>query len=228
MIKGKESFIKHVAHCLGREETLSTPPPFTLPSDVHHQYLQDADREELSAVFQQNSETNGTAVFTCTEAELAKTLIEAVHSFENGSVIIGDHTYFREHEIGKTLCQELSDCQLWDTEKSREENMEKAESATTGICMAELGLAESGTVVLFSHKDSGRSVSLLPTYAIHVIKADTIRPRLTQGMEFLAAQQTPLPASINFISGASATADIELVHVKGVHGPLKIAYVIVE
>ena len=39
--------------------------------------------------------------------------------------------------------------------------------------------------------------------------------------------QTPILSSINFVSSASSAADIELVHVKGVHGPMKIAYVVV-
>lgn len=122
----------------------------------------------------------------------------------------------------------IDDCRLWDTAKSREENIENAETAMVGITMAELGLTESGTVVLFTHLNSGRSVSLLPTYSITVVRAHDLRPRLTQGMEFLQDQKPPLPASVNFVSGASSSADIELVHVKGVHGPMKIAYVVVD
>ncbi|HID70264.1 MAG TPA: hypothetical protein EYP35_07375 [Desulfobacterales bacterium] len=68
---------------------------------------------------------------------------------------------------------------------------------------------------------------MLPIYSITVVKACDLRSRLTQGMEFLQNLQAPLPPSINFVSGASSTADIELVHVKGVHGPLRIAYGIV-
>jgi len=168
MIKGKDAFLENISRSLGRNSVPAAPPPLILPSDVHHQVLKNADR------------------------------------------------------------QEIPDCFLWDTGKSRAENMEKAETAMVGISMAELGLAESGTVILFSQKGSGRSVSLLPTYSITVVRACDLRPRLIQGMEFLQEVNTPPPASINLVSGASATADIELVHVKGVHGPLKIAYIVVD
>ena len=227
MIKGKESFIENVSRCLGRSKPLAGPAPFVLPAGVHQQFMKDADQEELKEVFTKNSEANGTMVFQCVEADLFATLLKALASFETGSVVIGDHSYFREQGVIEALQQQVSDCFLWDIEKSREENMDKAERAMVGISMAEMGLAESGTVVLFSQKGAGRSVSLLPTFSITVVKACDLRPRLTQGMEFLQNLETPLPPSINFVSGASSTADIELVHVKGVHGPMKIAYIVV-
>ncbi len=227
MIRGKESFIKNVSRCLGRDTLPAAPSPFTLPADVHHKFMKDADQNELQQVFKANSEANGTMVFECTEADLNATLLEVLNSFDQGGVMVADHSYFREHGVFAALQEQLTDCRLWEREKSRDENVGYAETAMVGITMAELALAESGTVVLFSHRGSGRSVSLLPTYAITVLKACDLRPRLTQGMEFLDNLEPPLPSSINFVSGASSTADIELVPVKGVHGPLKLAYVVV-
>ncbi len=228
MIRGKESFINNVSRCLGRDTLPEAPTPFVLPGIAQQKYLDGAGKQELKRVFRENSEAVGTKVFECAESDLQVTLLEALQFFDKGSVVIGDHGYFREQVIIEAMQQEVADCHLWDIGKSCKENIEKAETAMVGITMAELGLAESGTVLLFCHKGAGRSVSLLPTYSITVVRADDLRPRLTQGMEFLKNIEGPLPASINFVSGASATADIELVHVKGVHGPLKIAYVVVD
>ncbi len=228
MIKGKKSFIEHVSLCLGRDKLPVAPAPFTLPGNAHQDYLKDADMSELKRVFRKNSEVNGTVVFECAEADLHATLFEALALFDKGSVIIGDHSYFREQGVIDALQKKVTTCHLWDIEKSREENVGNADAAMVGISMAEMGLAESGTVILFCHGGSGRSVSLLATYSITVVKAHDLRPRLTQGMEFLKNLEVPLPASVNFVSGASCTADIELEHVKGVHGPIKIAYVVVD
>ncbi len=228
MIKGKEAFIEHVSRCLGRDKVPAAPVPFTLPGNAHQQYLIDADRNELKRMFRKNSEANGTVVFECAEADLNATLIDALEVFDKGSIVIGDHRYFREQDVIDALQKQVADCYLWDIEKSREENVGKAEAAMVGITMAEMGLAESGTVILFSYKGSGRSVSLLATYSITVVKAQDLRPRLTQGMALLEKMDTLLPSSVNFVSGASCTADIELEHVKGVHGPLKIVYVVVD
>lgn len=227
MIKGKKSFIDNVSRCLGRSTLPAAPDSLLLPADVHERFMKDASSEELKDIFVKNSEANGTLIFECVDTDIAVTIMKALSAFDSGSVVIGDHHYFREQGIIEALQEQLPDCFLWNTEKSCETNMEMAEKAMVGISMAEMGLAESGTVVLFSHKGAGRSVSLLPTYSITVVKACDLRPRLTQGMEFLQSLEDPLPSSINLISGASSTADIELVHVKGVHGPLKIAYVVV-
>ena len=73
-----------------------------------------------------------------------------------------------------------------------------------------------------------RSVTLLPTTTLFIIDQKNIVPRLTQAMPYIEEmRQQSLPSSINFISAASSTADIELVRVQGVHGPMRIAYVIV-
>ena len=229
MIQGKESFIANISRCLGRDKVPESASVFTPPSDVQHGVFKDKGKDVLKEIFIKNSEANGTMVFTCPEAELHATLLKAVDAFEQkGAVVIGDHDYFREQGVIEAMMDQLDQCYLWDMALSREENMARTELAAVGITMAEMGMAESGTVLLLSHKGTGRSVSLLPTCAITVVRAVDLRPRLTQGMEFLCNLDRPLPSSINFVSGASATADIELVPVKGVHGPLKLAYVIVE
>ena len=82
--------------------------------------------------------------------------------------------------------------------------------------------------MLYCHSGSGRSVSLLPESTIYLIRKSSIRPRLTQAMAHLAELSKPLPTSVNLVTGPSATADIELVRVVGVHGPVAVTYVVIE
>ena len=100
--------------------------------------------------------------------------------------------------------------------------------ATYGITYASAGIAETGTVVQPTSALCGRAISLLPLVHIAVVDAATITPTMLQIMEDLAARDGKLPAQVCFISGPSATADIELVRVEGVHGPMYVDYVIVE
>lgn len=115
---------------------------------------------------------------------------------------------------------------VWD-EALGQENVDAAFAATYGITYATAGIAESATVVQPTSPQCGRAVSLLPLVHIAVVDAATIRPTMLEAMQDLS-KEAELPSQVCFISGPSATADIELVRVEGVHGPMYVHYVIAE
>lgn len=120
----------------------------------------------------------------------------------------------------------VSKVTVWD-EKAGHANVDAAYSATYGITYASAGIAETGTVVQPTSPRCGRAVSLLPLVHIAVVDASTIAPTMAEIMEQLEKAGT-MPSQVCFISGPSATADIELVRVEGVHGPMYVYYVIVD
>ena len=125
---------------------------------------------------------------------------------------------------GEGLVNKLT---VWDNERGQE-NIDDALVATYGITYATAGIAETGTIVQPTSATCGRAISLLPLVHIAVIDASTIKPTMLEIMEDIEAKGEKLPSQICFISGPSATADIELVRVEGVHGPMYVNYVIVE
>ena len=80
-----------------------------------------------------------------------------------------------------------------------------------------VAIAETGTIVLQTVAGQGRrTVSLVPDYHLCLVRASDVVETVPEAMERLAAR----PAfAMTFISGPSATADIEMTRVKGVHGP---------
>jgi len=114
---------------------------------------------------------------------------------------------------------------------SRQRHLEDAAGAQIGVTGCDLAVAETGTLVVVSGEGRPRSTSLLPE--THVALFDS--SRLVESLEQVgimleawhAASAAP-SSGINFITGPSRTADIELTLTRGVHGPKDVHAIFVE
>ena len=103
--------------------------------------------------------------------------------------------------------------------------LDRLDGVLTGCALA---IAETGTIVLDGGQRSGRrALTLVPDWHVCIVEADAIVAGVPDAVAVLrdtAVEGRP----ITLVSGPSATSDIELDRVEGVHGPRTLDVVVVD
>jgi L-lactate dehydrogenase complex protein LldG len=108
----------------------------------------------------------------------------------------------------------------------RDEGLSQDTLAVAGgvLTAATVAVAETGTIVLDGSADQGRRViSLLPDLHICVVRVDQVVASVPEALTRLDPTR-----ALTWISGPSATSDIELNRVEGVHGPRRLHVILLE
>ena len=233
-IHNRTPFIDQIALRLGRERNLTERPIRDWAFRPQDKTLIGKTQDELVDILREQCQHIHTEFIETTSKKLSEVLETTVDLYGGGPISHWRDPRFAEFGLSQLICERWPSLNIETSEwnaKNGKENIRFAERANIGITFSDMTLAESGTVVLFSSKDKARSVSLLPHKYIAIIPKSTIVPRMTQAAQKisrLVQEGKEIASCINFITGPSNSADIEMNLVVGVHGPVKVAYIMVE
>ncbi|MFI2433366.1 lactate utilization protein C [Streptomyces sp. NPDC018693] len=153
-------------------------------------------------------------VHRCTAAELPSVIGRLLAERKAGSVLVPpglDESWLAGVDIARVA----------DRAGSSADELDRVDSVVTGCAVA---VAETGTIVLDGSPDQGRRrITLVPDHHICVVRVPgQVVSSVPQALERLDPARP-----LTWISGPSATSDIELDRVEGVHGPRTLEVILV-
>lgn len=221
-------FLSRIAQQLGRTQPLRQPPAHNeqgVPDALRHAPQPPAAR---IAEFAANIERQGgVARVHDTQMELLQGLTSYLAELHPTSLMIADGGTLAGLSLHELLTHDEShvvdrgDHADSAERASMRERIAHADVAITG-CLA--AIAETGTLLLMHGSTHPRSLSLLPTVHIVIVRAEQIVTDLGAALTLLSTSQ--LPANALFMSGPSRSSDIENDLTIGVHGPAVVTVLI--
>jgi L-lactate dehydrogenase complex protein LldG len=181
----------------------ANPHPAAQPIPRNYDRAASLTAAETLALFEERLRDYDARVFTAHNADIARIAAEilTVSSRRRIAIPAGLPAEWRSESIEWLPDDHLS-----------YETLNHVDGVMTA---ATVGVAVSGSIALQHGPVEGRrALTLLPDYHLCVIRADQVVETLP---EAFARLDPTLP--VTFLSGPSATADIEMTRIKGVHGP---------
>ena len=162
---------------------------------------------DLVALFAERVADYRATVTMCIQAELTDTIAQALAARGVRRLAVPGGLEWEGTELELLREPSVADLDLCD-------------GVVTGCAVA---IAETGTIVLDAGPDQGpRRLSLVPDYHLCVVRHDQVVGTVPEAIARLDPARP-----LTFISGPSATSDIELDRVEGVHGPRTLVVVVV-
>lgn len=189
--------------------------PHDVPRDYRHVGEHPPGSEPLLDLLTDRLEDYRATVHRCRREALAATVAAAL-------VAAGAERIAVPHGLDRAWLADWTGTALADAPDAPLDvaTLDGLDGVVTACCVA---IAETGTLVLDSAPDCGRrAITLVPDYHLVVVRAAQVLQSVPEGIRVLNPM---LPLTL--VSGPSATSDIELSRVEGVHGPRTLVVVLV-
>lgn len=148
----------------------------------------------------------GAGVYRCQPVDVAAQVADILRSRKKQEILVSS-------DVDANWLPHNGTKFVYDSGFSHSE-IEACDGVLTGCTVA---IATTGTLALcHSSNGSRRALTLLPDYHLCIVRASTIVETVPEGFSALGPHRLQ---PITLISGPSATADIEMTRIQGVHGP---------
>lgn len=185
--------------------------PEDVPVERGYRERDEGTREEIVARFAENVAEYRATVRRVGEAELPAAIREALERRGARRLVVPEDLPEGWVPEGVEALRDGADSRLTN------EELDASDGVLTGCS---LGIAQTGTIVLDAGPRQGRrALTLLPDYHLCVVREEQIVGLVPEAFARLEATVKEEGRAITFVSGPSATSDIELNRVEGVHGP---------
>jgi L-lactate dehydrogenase complex protein LldG len=185
--------------------------PEEVPVERGYRHEDDAPREEIIERFAERVAEYKAEVRRVGEADLPRAIEEALKKRGVGRLVVPTGLPKEWLPEGVEVLSDGARPRLTD------EELDRSDGVLTGCA---LGIAQTGTIVLDAGPAQGRRVlTLLPDYHLCVVREEQVVGLVPEAFAKLEGTVRDEGRAITFISGPSATSDIELNRVEGVHGP---------
>jgi len=171
------------------------------------------DRNGVIALFEDRLRDYGAGVYRSSRHDLSQTIRNVMATRGKRSLIVP--AGFARDSLPDSV-------EFHAGERLTYEELDRSEGALTSCALA---IAITGTIILrHSEADGRRALTLLPDYHLCIVEASQIVETVVEGIRTMASfPRTPF----TIVSGPSATSDIEMIRVAGVHGPRTIDVIVV-
>jgi L-lactate dehydrogenase complex protein LldG len=201
MSSAREEILRRIRTALG--DSPGTQNYSSLPREYQQTGL--LDRAERIDLFEDRLRDYGVSVFRCAEQDLPVTIRDVMNARGKRSLLIPRG--FPKEQLPPSFEFRVDDQLTY-------EDLDRSEGVLTGCAIA---IASTGTVTLRHSTDEGRrALTLIPDYHLCVVRGGQVVELPVEAVRIMSTFGT---AALTTVSGPSATSDIEMVRIKGVHGP---------
>jgi len=209
MATAKETILWRVRHATRDVPEEERPEDVRVERDYREEG--EATREEIVARFAERTAEYEARVHLVGHDDLPRKIEEVLEKRGVRRLVLPPYLPKQWIPEGVETLRDAAHSQLTNKE------LDEGDGVLTGCA---LGIAQTGTIVLDAGRAQGRrALTLLPDYHLCVVREEQIVDLVPEAFANLEQTVKTEGRAITFISGPSATSDIELNRVEGVHGP---------